>query len=104
MALAADETPEEDKFNPCRGMDAARVDPDPPRADRPVDHKAVAYLLLGTLLSCLIGIFLMSVKFGTDPTQQALGEIDLRGGAGSGRGAGAAGQGDAHAGSRTVAT
>jgi F-type H+-transporting ATPase subunit a len=38
--------------------------------------KAVAYLFLGTLLSCLLGIFLMRVKTGKDPDRkQALGEI-----------------------------
>ena len=38
-------------------------------------NKAVAYLLLGALCSCLIGIVLMRVKFGSDPTRrQALGE------------------------------
>jgi F-type H+-transporting ATPase subunit a len=38
-------------------------------------NKAVAYLLLGALCSCLLGIVLMRVKFGRDPTRrQALGE------------------------------
>jgi F-type H+-transporting ATPase subunit a len=38
-------------------------------------NKAVAYLLLGALCSCLIGILLMRVKVGQDPTRrQALGE------------------------------
>jgi F-type H+-transporting ATPase subunit a len=38
-------------------------------------NKAVAYLLLGALCSCLLGIVLMRVKFGSDPTRrQALGE------------------------------
>ncbi len=37
--------------------------------------KAVAYLLLGTVISCLIGIVLMRVKVGAEPTRkQALGE------------------------------
>jgi F-type H+-transporting ATPase subunit a len=44
----------------------------------PIDmsiNKAVAYLLLGALCSCLIGIILMRVKFGREPTRrQALGE------------------------------
>jgi F-type H+-transporting ATPase subunit a len=44
----------------------------------PIDmsiNKAVAYLLLGALCSCLIGIVLMRVKVGKDPTRrQALGE------------------------------
>ncbi len=38
-------------------------------------NKAVAYLLLGALCSCLIGILLMRVKVGREPTKrQALGE------------------------------
>jgi F-type H+-transporting ATPase subunit a len=38
-------------------------------------NKAVAYLLLGALCSCLIGIFFMRVKLGRDPTRrQAVGE------------------------------
>jgi F-type H+-transporting ATPase subunit a len=38
-------------------------------------NKAVAYLLLGALCSCLIGIFFMRVKVGRDPTRrQAFGE------------------------------
>jgi F-type H+-transporting ATPase subunit a len=44
----------------------------------PIDmsiNKAVAYLLLGALCSCLIGILLMRVKVGKDPNRrQALGE------------------------------
>jgi F-type H+-transporting ATPase subunit a len=44
----------------------------------PIDlsiNKAVAYLLLGALCSCLIGIVLMRVKVGREPTRrQALGE------------------------------
>jgi F-type H+-transporting ATPase subunit a len=44
----------------------------------PIDmsiNKAVAYLLLGALCSCDIGIVLMRVKVGRDPTRrQALGE------------------------------
>ena len=38
-------------------------------------NKAVAYLLLGALCSCLLGIVLMRVKVGKGPTRrQALGE------------------------------
>jgi len=38
-------------------------------------NKAVAYLLLGALCSCLLGIVLMRVKLGRDPSRrQALGE------------------------------
>jgi F-type H+-transporting ATPase subunit a len=38
-------------------------------------NKAVAYLLLGTLCACLLGIVLMRVRFGRGPTRrQAIGE------------------------------
>jgi F-type H+-transporting ATPase subunit a len=38
-------------------------------------NKAVAYLLLATVVSCLLGIVLMRVKLGRDPTRrQAVGE------------------------------
>ena len=38
-------------------------------------NKAVAYLILGTVCACLLGIVLMRVKFGRGPTRrQALGE------------------------------
>jgi len=38
-------------------------------------NKAVAYLLLGTVVSCVIGIVLMRVKVGSEPTKrQAMGE------------------------------
>jgi F-type H+-transporting ATPase subunit a len=38
-------------------------------------NKAVAYLLLGTVVSCVIGIVLMRVKTGSEPTKrQAMGE------------------------------
>ncbi len=44
----------------------------------PIDmsiNKAVAYLMLGALVSCVIGIVLMRVKVGSEPTKrQALGE------------------------------
>jgi F-type H+-transporting ATPase subunit a len=38
-------------------------------------NKAVAYLMVGALCSCLLGIVLMRVKFGSEPTRrQAIGE------------------------------
>ena len=38
-------------------------------------NKAVVYLLLGTVVSCVIGIVLMRVKVGSEPTKrQAIGE------------------------------
>ncbi len=44
----------------------------------PIDmsiNKAVAYLLLGALLSCVLGIVTMRIKLGSDPSRkQALGE------------------------------
>ncbi|MBA2296318.1 MAG: F0F1 ATP synthase subunit A [Actinobacteria bacterium] len=39
-------------------------------------NKAVAYVILGTAITCLLGIVLMRVKFGRDPTKrQAVGEM-----------------------------
>jgi F-type H+-transporting ATPase subunit a len=38
--------------------------------------KPVAYLILGTIVTCVLGIVLMRVKFGSDPTRrQAVGEM-----------------------------
>ena len=38
--------------------------------------KPVAYLILGTIVTCVLGIVLMRVKFGSDPTKrQAVGEM-----------------------------
>jgi F-type H+-transporting ATPase subunit a len=38
--------------------------------------KPVAYLILGTIVTCVLGIVLMRVKFGRDPTnRQAVGEM-----------------------------
>ena len=39
-------------------------------------NKAVAYLILGTIVTCVLGILLMRVKVGSDPTRrQAVGEM-----------------------------
>ena len=39
-------------------------------------NKAVAYVILGTVVTCLLGIVLMRVKFGREPTKrQAVGEM-----------------------------
>jgi F-type H+-transporting ATPase subunit a len=39
-------------------------------------NKAVAYLMLGTIVSCVLGIVLMRVKVGKEPTKrQAVGEM-----------------------------
>jgi F-type H+-transporting ATPase subunit a len=72
---AADTTGEEEKFNPASEWTLHEW---VPIHLGPIDmsiNKAVAYLLLGTLVSCVIGIVLMRVKVGADPTKrQALGE------------------------------
>jgi F-type H+-transporting ATPase subunit a len=75
-AMAASETPgEEEKFNPASEW---TLHPWVSIHLGPIDmsiNKAVAYLMLGALVSCVIGIVLMRVKFGSDPTKrQALGE------------------------------
>ena len=76
VALAADEaSAEEEKFNPASEWTLHEW---VPIHLGPIDmsiNKAVVYLLLGALVSCLIGIVLMRVKVGSDPTRrQALGE------------------------------
>ena len=76
LALAASEgTGEEEKFNPASEWTLHEW---VPIHLGPIDmsiNKAVAYLLLGTVVSCAIGIVLMRVKFGSEPTKrQALGE------------------------------
>jgi F-type H+-transporting ATPase subunit a len=75
-ALAASETTgEEEKFNPASEW---TLHPWISIHIGPLDmsiNKAVAYLMLGALVSCVIGIVLMRVKVGSDPTKrQALGE------------------------------
>ncbi len=51
----------------------------PKLAIGPIDlslNKAVVYLLLGTLLTCLLGIFLMRTRIGTQPgARQTVGEM-----------------------------
>ena len=76
VALAASDTAgEEEKFNPASEWTLHEW---VPIHLGPIDmsiNKAVAYLMLGALLSCVIGIVLMRVKVGSDPTKrQALGE------------------------------
>ena len=76
VALAAgDATGEEEKFNPASEWTLHEWIP---IHLGPLDlsiNKAVAYLMLGALLSCVIGIVLMRVKTGSDPTRrQAMGE------------------------------
>jgi F-type H+-transporting ATPase subunit a len=77
VALAADESSgDEEKFNPASEWTLHEW---VPIHLGPIDmsiNKAVAYLLLGALLSCLIGIVFMRVKVGREPTKrQALGEF-----------------------------
>ena len=96
VALAADESSgDEEKFNPASEWTLHEW---VPIHLGPIDmsiNKAVAYLILGAVLSCVIGIVFMRVKVGREPTKrQALGEFDLRGRAGAGRRAGAADEGD----------
>ena len=76
VALASSETSgEEEKFNPASEWTLHEW---VPIHLGPLDlsiNKAVAYLLLGAFLSCLIGIVFMRVKVGSDPSKkQALGE------------------------------
>jgi len=75
-ALAAEENgTDEEKFNPASEWTLHEW---VPIHLGPIDmsiNKAVAYLLLGALLSCLIGIVFMRVKVGSEPNRrQALGE------------------------------
>jgi F-type H+-transporting ATPase subunit a len=75
VAFAAENGDDEEKFNPASEWTLHEWIP---IHIGPLDlsiNKAVAYLLLGALLSCLIGIVFMRVKVGSGPTRkQALGE------------------------------
>jgi F-type H+-transporting ATPase subunit a len=74
-ALAADESSTDEDFNPADEWDLHDWIP---IHIGPLDmsiNKAVAYLLLGALCTCVLGIVLMRVKVGRDPTRrQAVGE------------------------------
>ena len=76
VALAADESGDEEKFNPASEW---TLHPWVSIHIGPIDlsiNKAVAYLLLGALVSCVIGIVFMRVKVGKDPDRkQAVGEM-----------------------------
>jgi len=76
FAQTEPETEEESKFDPSHEWDLQTWGPD--LSIGPIDmsiNKAVAYLLLGTLCSILLGIVLMRVKPGRGPNRrQALGE------------------------------
>ena len=72
VAIAASETHgEEEKFNPATEWTLHEW---VPIHLGPIDmsiNKAVAYLMLGALLSCLIGIIFMRVKVGSRPDEAA---------------------------------
>jgi F-type H+-transporting ATPase subunit a len=72
LALAATESGE-DEFDPAHEWDFKTW------VDLPFGldiTKPVAYLILGTIVTCLIGIVFMRVKVGKDPTKrQAVGEM-----------------------------
>jgi F-type H+-transporting ATPase subunit a len=77
VALAADSTSgDEEKFNPASEW---TLHPWISIHLGPLDlsiNKAVAYLLLGAVVSCVIGILFMRVKVGRDPDRkQAVGEM-----------------------------
>ena len=74
LALAAtDAGAEEDEFDPAHEWELKTW------VDLPLGldiNKAVAYVILGTIVTCLLGIVLMRVKFGKDPSRrQAVGEM-----------------------------
>jgi F-type H+-transporting ATPase subunit a len=77
VAFAAESTTEEESsFDPAHEWELQTWGPE--LKIGPIDmsiNKAVAYLLLGALVSCVIGIVFMRVKIGRDPNRrQALGE------------------------------
>jgi F-type H+-transporting ATPase subunit a len=74
VALAAEAAGEEEsEFDPAHEWELKSW------VDLPLGldiNKAVAYLILGTIVTCVLGIVLMRVKFGRDPNRrQALGEM-----------------------------
>ena len=75
-AFGQEHAAEENEFDPAHEWELKTWGPELKLG--PIDmsiNKAVAYLLLGALLSCLIGIIFMRVKVGSGPTRrQALGE------------------------------
>ena len=95
VAFAAENGDDEEKFNPASEWTLHEW---VPIHIGPLDlsiNKAVAYLLLGALLSCLIGIVFMRVKVGLGSDAEAgARRDDLRGRPGAGRRAGAPDEGD----------
>jgi F-type H+-transporting ATPase subunit a len=77
VALAANAPGEEEKFDPSAEWNLHTWGPE--LKIGPIDlsmNKAVAYLILGALVTCLLGIVLMRVKVGRGPNKrQALGEM-----------------------------
>ncbi len=75
IALAADETSTDEEFNPADEWDLHEW---VPIHIGPLDmsiNKAVAYLMLGTVVSILMALVLTRIKTGSDPTRrQALAE------------------------------
>ena len=75
IALAADETSTDEEFNPA---DEWELHDWVPIHIGPLDmsiNKAVAYLMLGTVVSILMALVLTRIKTGSDPTRrQALAE------------------------------
>jgi len=73
LALAETTEGAEEEFNPAHEWELQTW------IDLPLGldvNKAVAYVILGTVVTCLLGIVLMRVKFGRDPTKrQAVGEM-----------------------------
>ena len=94
----AEPTPaaEEEEFDPSHEWELQTWGPE--LKIGPIDmsvNKAVAYLILGMLVSIAIGILFMRVKVGRDPGPQAGARgDDLRHRAGAGGGAGPADEGD----------
>jgi F-type H+-transporting ATPase subunit a len=76
VAAASQSTDEDAKFDPAHEWELQTWGPELKLG--PIDmsiNKAVAYLLLGALVSCVIGIVFMRVRLGRGPTRrQALGE------------------------------
>ena len=76
LAFAQTEPEEESKFDPAHEWELQTWGPE--LKIGPIDmsiHKAVAYLMLGTVVSILIGIVFMRVRPGRGPNRrQALGE------------------------------
>ena len=76
VALASTTEGEEEKFNPAHEFELPRWGPELKLG--PIDlsmNKAVAYLLLSSLVTILLGLALMRWRVGTDPTRrQTIGE------------------------------